>query len=139
MKTLCTYLLLTICFLNSSSAQTSLLKIWDKTYGGIDDETMTSFKMTSDGGFLLAGFTRSDSSSDITQATRGGYDFWVVKTDSLNQKRWIKDLAELSRIDYFLSMKQQMEDTSSADLLHPTVAETLHNLPGGIWIIGSSG
>lgn len=65
-------------------------KLWDKRYGGSGDDRATKIIETSDKGFLIGGFTNSDSSGDVSQHTRGNYDFWIVKTDSLGVKQWDK-------------------------------------------------
>lgn len=65
-------------------------KLWDKTYGGYDPEDLWSVKQTTDGGYLLAGTSSSDSTGDRTQSTRGGSDYWIVKTDALGNKLWDK-------------------------------------------------
>ncbi len=61
---------------------------WDKRYGGIDDDQLTSVRQASDGGYLLAGASVSDSSGDKTQPSKGNYDFWVIKTDPSGVKQW---------------------------------------------------
>jgi Secretion system C-terminal sorting domain len=65
-------------------------KLWDKIFGGYDDETLSSIAMTPDGGFALAGSSLSDSTGDVSQHTRGGMDYWVVKTDSVGTILWDK-------------------------------------------------
>ena len=65
-------------------------KIWDKTFGGSQDEIFGSIQITADGGYILGGTSYSDSSGDKTQNSRGGTDYWVVKTDSLGNKQWDK-------------------------------------------------
>ena len=46
---------------------------WSQTYGGADADGAFSLVATSDGGYAIAGFTRSFGD---------GYpDFWLVKTD----------------------------------------------------------
>jgi len=47
---------------------------WNQTYGGTEYEVAYSLVATSDGGYALAGSTRSFGA--------GGYDFWLVKTDA---------------------------------------------------------
>jgi hypothetical protein len=56
--------------------------MWSQTYGGADWDSVESVIQTSDGGYALAGMTRSFGS--------GGYDFWLVKTDSLGNVEWNK-------------------------------------------------
>ncbi|MHA2404184.1 MAG: hypothetical protein ACXADH_14400 [Candidatus Kariarchaeaceae archaeon] len=53
---------------------------WNKTYGGSLDDFGNCFTQTADGGFALAGGTKSYGA--------GGYDFWLVKTDVSGQHEW---------------------------------------------------
>ncbi len=78
-------LLMNVCF-----GQTYLVKQWDHTYGGYENETMTAIKETNDKGFILGGFTRSDTGANVSENTRGGTDFWIVNTDSNGVFRWDK-------------------------------------------------
>jgi predicted secreted protein len=55
-------------------------KAWDRPYGGVGDDEAYSVIQTSDGGYVLAGFTNSSGN--------GGYDFWLVKTDSNGTELW---------------------------------------------------
>jgi hypothetical protein len=55
---------------------------WNKTYGGLNDDSAHSVVQTSDGGYALAGFTYSFGSGDK--------DFWLVKVDSSGNTEWNK-------------------------------------------------
>ena len=57
-------------------------KQWDKTFGGDSWDSAESVQQISDGGFILAGYTLSNSA--------GGSDFWLMKTDSSGNKQWDK-------------------------------------------------
>ena len=57
-------------------------EVWDKIFGGTDDDRAYSVQQTSDGGYILAGPTKSYGA--------GSYDFWLVKTDSNGNKEWDK-------------------------------------------------
>jgi len=57
-------------------------KQWDKTFGGSGYDEGYSVKQTSDGGFIIAGETRS------YQDGRG--DVWLIKTDFVGNKQWDK-------------------------------------------------
>ncbi|MEO5569319.1 MAG: T9SS type A sorting domain-containing protein [Bacteroidia bacterium] len=94
----------TFCILHAAFCQNPLIKQWDKRFGGTGAEYLHAFKQTKDGGYILGGFTTSDSSGDKTQNRWGYYDYWVVKTDSLGIKQWDKDfggttLDQLTSID----------------------------------------
>ncbi|MHA1990620.1 MAG: hypothetical protein ACW981_11515 [Candidatus Hodarchaeales archaeon] len=56
------------------------LEIWNRTYGGRGFDGATSLLETSDGGFLLTGFTTSYGS--------GGKDVWLIKTDNIGFQQW---------------------------------------------------
>ena len=55
---------------------------WNKTYGGTDEDRAYSVVRTGDGGYALAGYTRSFGA--------GNDDFWLVKTDSAGNMEWNK-------------------------------------------------
>lgn len=50
------------------------------TYGGPNDEVAYSILQTSDGGYVLAGYTGSFGA--------GGLDVWLIKVDSSGQMQW---------------------------------------------------
>lgn len=55
---------------------------WNKTYGGMNDESMLGMIQTNDGGYAMVGGTNSFGV--------GGYDCWFVKTDSSGNMQWNK-------------------------------------------------
>lgn len=56
--------------------------IWNKTFGGPAADYPYSIAQTSDGGFALAGYTKSFGA--------GSSDFWLIKTDSSGNAQWNK-------------------------------------------------
>jgi hypothetical protein len=56
--------------------------LWTRTYGGEYGERALAMKGTTDGGFILAGYTES--------GTAGGQDAYVVKTDSAGNAQWTR-------------------------------------------------
>ena len=79
-------------------------KVWDKTYGGSSYDYAESIQQTSDGGYIVAGYTSSND-GDISDGNNGGYDYWVVKLDGLGNKVWDKTYGG-SYGDYAESIQQ---------------------------------
>lgn len=65
-------------------------KTMDKTYGGSVIEQAASALVTSDGGYLLTGFSASPYGGDKSQNTQGGDDYWIVKVGPYGNKNWDK-------------------------------------------------
>lgn len=63
-------------------------KKWDKTFGGTELEELTSMVATTDGGFVLAGYSASPQGGNKTEPSKGSIDFWVVKIDAMGTKVW---------------------------------------------------
>lgn len=59
---------------------------WQKNYGGNNGEFALSTKQTSDGGYIVAGYTLSNN-GDVT-GYRGGEDYWVMKLNSAGTIQW---------------------------------------------------
>jgi len=61
---------------------------WNKTYGGTDLDVALDMVNTSDGGYALAGTTRSYGA--------GNWDAWLVKTDADGSMQWNKTFGGIS-------------------------------------------
>ncbi len=72
------------------SAQTAPAIEWQKTFGGSASDEARSVRQTSDGGYIVAGYTRSNN-GDVS-GNHGGDDFWVVKFNSNGTIDWKKNL-----------------------------------------------
>lgn len=64
---------------------------WQKCFGGTNYEKAFDLFQSSDGGFLLAGFTESND-GDVSGNHSTDYDGWVIKTDASGNLQWQKCL-----------------------------------------------
>ncbi|NQX76411.1 hypothetical protein [Gilvibacter sp.] len=60
--------------------------IWSRTYGGSSDDRGADIIETTDGGFAVAGFSRS-SDGDATE-NAGFQDYWIVKLSASGDVQW---------------------------------------------------
>jgi len=68
-------------------------QLWDRTIEGNDSgDRLTSLVETSDGGFVMAGYSESGIGTDKSEANIGGSDYWVVKLDSVGNQLWDRTL-----------------------------------------------
>lgn len=88
---------------------------WQKCLGGNDYDVAQSVQQTSDGGFIVAGYTSSNdgnvsgNNSAYSDYYDGYYsDYWIVKLDSAGNIEWQKCLGG-SYDEYAFSIQQTME------------------------------
>ncbi|MHA1971859.1 MAG: hypothetical protein ACTSW1_02630 [Candidatus Hodarchaeales archaeon] len=67
---------------NGITPASALTLEWNKTFGGLGRDLAKSVIQTTDGGFILAGYTNSYGA--------GSYDIWLVKTDQNGNEEWSK-------------------------------------------------
>ena len=70
---------------------------WTKTYGGVDFDKATSVQQTTDGGYIIAGMTKSYGA--------GNMDVYVIKTNENGETLWTKTYGG-NNYDLASSLKQ---------------------------------
>ena len=81
---------------------------FDKTIGGSKDDILTALQQTSDGGYILGGYSNSNISGEKTQNKKGGLDYWIVKLDGRGNIQFDKTIGGNSNDD--LTAIQQTND-----------------------------
>lgn len=70
---------------------------WTNTFGGAENDIGVSLQQTSDGGFIIAGYTRSFGA--------GSYDVYLIKTDAGGDLTWAKTYGTPD-VDYSQSVRE---------------------------------
>ena len=71
--------------INSNGTQ-----LWDKSFGGSQDDELYSVGITAGGDYFVAGHSSSGQSGDKSQPSRGSSDYWMLKVSKTGQKLWDK-------------------------------------------------
>ncbi len=79
---------------------------WQNSLGGTSNDVAYSIYNTSDGGYIVAGYTTSND-GDVT-ANNGGSDAWVVKLSNIGTIQWQKTLGGIN--DEIIYNVQQTTD-----------------------------
>jgi len=73
-------------------------KVWEKTFGGSGEDVGTSIRQTSDGGYIVVGWTDSYGA--------GKDDVYLIKTDTSGNKVWEKTFGGSGEDDWGRSVQQ---------------------------------
>jgi hypothetical protein len=64
---------------------------WEKNYGGAASDNGWSIQETFDGGYIVAGYTYSSQSGDVSGANNGERDVWILKLSENGEIEWEKN------------------------------------------------
>ncbi len=79
--------------------------VWNKLLGGSGTETARNIQQTSDGGYIISGYSTSSANGDVSGTTHGNSDYWIVKLDTYGNIVWNKLLGG-SGSDYASHIQQ---------------------------------
>jgi hypothetical protein len=65
---------------------------WQKSFGGSGVDLLQSIKLTTDGGYILAGISDSNKGLDKHDDSKGNDDFWIIKLDAKGNELWQKTI-----------------------------------------------
>ncbi|MFN8153762.1 MAG: T9SS type A sorting domain-containing protein [Bacteroidia bacterium] len=81
---------------------------WQNTIGGSGTDYLFHIQQTTDGGYVLGGTSDSNVSGDKTENSKGDYDYWIVKIDSIGSVEWQNTIGG-SNSDYLVDVKQSFD------------------------------
>jgi hypothetical protein len=76
---------------------------WQKSLGGLGEDDALSIQQTGDGGYIVAGGSRSNN--DDASGNHGDMDYWVVKLDTGGNLQWQESLGGTG-VDVAYSIQQ---------------------------------
>jgi len=65
---------------------------WENTIGGDSSDFLYSLELTSDGGYILGGYSWSAISTDKTEPSHGDADYWMLCLNSTGSILWQKTI-----------------------------------------------
>jgi sarcosine oxidase delta subunit len=83
---------------------------WQKVYGGEGDEQLKTILHTSDGNYILAGNSASETTGNKNASNKNGIDFWLLKIDSSGEILW-QETYDIGKTDLLASLVEN-EDGS---------------------------
>jgi hypothetical protein len=88
-------------------------KLWERTFGGSNNDSAWEVSQTSDGGYIIAGtsYVGTAEASPTTYYSLGGFDILLIKTDSDGNEIWSRTFSESEEYeDHFACSVQQTSD-----------------------------
>lgn len=82
---------------------------WQNTIGGDATDFLYSTSQTSDGGYILGGYSNSSISGDKTEANIGDLDYWIIKLNSTGIIEWQNTIGGTGQ-DAFTTLHQTQDD-----------------------------
>jgi hypothetical protein len=83
---------------------------WQKLLGGSNDDYLYGCRQTSDGGYILAGYSNSSNSGTLTGVISHGFnDGWVVKLSAAGSTQW-QQLLGGDNHDFLYTIEQTSDE-----------------------------
>lgn len=83
---------------------------WQQNLGGESDDHLYSTVQTTDGGYIIAGDSVSNTSGNKKKANKSGTDFWVIKLDEQGEILW-QETYNTGKTDILTSAVENVDGT----------------------------
>lgn len=83
---------------------------WDNTIGGDQNDLVRDVLIDTDGGYVVAGYSRSGISGEKTEPAQGEFDYWIVKLNASGTLTWQKTIGGAG-LDYPRDLLQLNDGT----------------------------
>jgi len=103
-------------------------EVWNSTFGGINYDRGFSVQQTSDGGYIITGYTVSYDADDT------GCDIWLIKTDVNGIEEWNQTFGGTGISNKF-DMGYSVQQTSDGGYIITGDAEIYFVAKSDIWLI----
>ncbi len=80
--------------------------LWEQNYGGVDNDRAETVQQTTDGGYIVAGYSESQS-GDVAD-NYGNFDYWMLKLDATGNLVWEKNYGG-SGADFAYSVTEALD------------------------------
>ncbi|PSR53947.1 hypothetical protein AHMF7605_10670 [Adhaeribacter arboris] len=91
-------------------------KAWDLTLGGNTEDALETIFQTKDNGYLVGGYSKSGISGTKTEASKGGFDYWVVKLDNNTKAKQTISFSALPEVNFATQKILTLKATASSGL-----------------------
>ena len=111
---------------------------WQNTIGGINSDVINEIHQTTDGGYIIGGYSESGASGDKTESKIGKADYWIIKLDIFGNIEWQNTIGG-TKEDYLKSVEQTSDGgyIIGGQSLSEISGDKTENNKGGsdIWIL----
>jgi hypothetical protein len=80
----------TAIFTNTVPLENLLFTHWQQSFGGTNQQGLLALQQTTDGGYILGGWSSSPPGGNKVAPHYGDHDFWIIKLDAAGTKQWDK-------------------------------------------------
>lgn len=98
------------------------IETWNRRFGGLDNDRANSVRVTSDGGYILAGKTGNYAT--------GGEDLWLIKTDEDGIEDWNRTYGGTDNEKAYL-----VQETTEGGYITAGYTESHGNGESDVWLV----